>query len=163
MGVRVTHKCHDCKEVFRTSEMINYTSLGSKTSYWYCQKCYKEKIAREEFSQKICYIFGIKAPGPKIWTERKRIKDMYGYTDDTIVDCLDYVYNIEKTQKKSPTLFFVNPTTIEKMKQYQRKEKTKNMNLAQAMQQETHEYLVPIKENNTSQKKIYDPDEWLGD
>jgi hypothetical protein len=101
MAIRPTHKCHVCKEVFRNEDMVSYTGPKAKTSYWYCKKCYNEKIEQEKFANKVCTIFGIKTPGPRIWTERKRLIDTYGYSDETIVDCLDYIYNVLKKQKKS--------------------------------------------------------------
>ena len=154
---RATHKCFGCKEIFRTEEMINYNNQ------WYCKKCHEEKLSREYFSAQVCRIFGIKAPGPKIWTERKRIVEKYGYTDKTIIDCLEYAYNVEHIQKKSTTLYFVSPPMIEKMKAYKRIEQSKAISLAQATNQEVYEHIVPIKENKKNQKKTYDPDEWLGD
>lgn len=163
MNIRTTHKCYGCKETFRTDEMINYASLTATTTHWYCSKCYAEKLARERFLSEVCRIFGVKAPGPQIWTERKRIINTYGYTDDTIIDCLNYIYEIEKIQKKKPTLFFVTPPMVEKMKQYKRKEQSKAMSLVQATKQEVCEHIVPIKENIKNKKTIYNPDEWLGD
>ena len=157
MSVRAIHKCFECKEKFRTDEMINYNNK------WYCKKCYEDKLARERFSDKVCKIFGVKAPGPRIWTERKRIIETYGYTDDTIVDCIEYAYNVEHITKKTITLYFVNPPMVEKMKAYKRANQAKAISLAQATNQQTFEHIVPIKENTKNQKKIYNPDDWLGD
>ena len=86
--MRLTRKCAGCKQEFRKDELIQYATLSGKTTYWYCKDCYEEKLAREKFSNKICEIFGIKSPGPRIWTERKRLRDKYGYTDNTIIECL---------------------------------------------------------------------------
>lgn len=163
MKERATHKCYGCKEIFHNNELIKYASPGCKTMQWYCSKCYTNKLARERFLSEICRIFGVKAPGPQIWTERKRIIDTYGYTDDTIIDCLNYVYEIEKIQKKKPTLYFVTPPMVDKMKQYKHAEQSKAMSLVQATKQEIYEHIVPIKENIKNKKTIYNPDEWLGD
>ena len=164
MAIRSAHKCHICKEVFKNEDMVNYATPRSKTSYWYCKKCYDEKIAQEKFSNKVCSIFGIKTPGPRIWTERKRLMNTYGYSDETIVDCLDYIYNVLKKQKKVETIYLVNPTTVDEMMRYKRKQNIESLNLAAAAQTEIREHIVPIKENTNSRKKItYDPDEWLDD
>lgn len=161
LAIRSTHKCHICKEVFRNEEMV---IPNSKTFHWYCKKCYDKKIAQENFSNKVCKIFGIKAPGPRIWTERKRLIDTYGYTDETIVDCLDYIYNVLKKPKKVETIYLVNPTMVDEMMRYKRSQKIKSLNLAAALQTEIREHIVPIKENTNSKEKItYDPDEWLDD
>ena len=162
MAIRPTHKCHICKEVFRNEEMINYATPRSKTSYWYCKKCYNDKMAQEEFANKVCSIFGIKTPGPRIWTERKRLIDTYGYTDETIVNCLDYIYNVLKKPKKVETIYLVNPTMVDEMMRYRRNQHTESLNLVRAIQQtEYKEYIVSIQESKNKKKEILDSDEWL--
>jgi hypothetical protein len=120
IDVQVTRKCAGCKQDIRKEEMIQYFSITGKTSQWLCRDCYEEKIAREKFSDRICQIFGLKAPGPVIWTQRKKIKSEYGYTDDVILDTLDYVYNVKKIKKISETLFFVQPQLVEQMKKWKK-------------------------------------------
>jgi len=164
MAIRPTHKCHVCKEIFRNEDMVSYTGPKAKTSYWYCKKCYNEKMEQEKFANKVCTIFGIKTPGPRIWTERKRLIDTYGYSDETIVNCLDYIYNVLKKPKKVETIYLVNPTMVDEMMRYRRNQNIKSLNLAAALQTEVREHIVPIKENTSSKEKItYDPDEWLDD
>jgi len=160
MAIRPTHKCHTCKEIFPNQEMINYASPKSQTAYWYCMKCYEERVAQDNFIMAVCSIFGIKNPGPRIWTERKRLIENYGYTDDMIVDCLDYIYNVEKKKKLTETLFLVNPYTMDKMKQYKKAQERASMQLAAATNTTMHEYIAPIQENPVK-KKTFDPDEWL--
>jgi hypothetical protein len=90
--------------------------------------------------------------------------DTYGYSAETIIDCLDYVYNILKKQKKVETIYIVNPTTLDQRMRYKGKQNIESLNLAAAAQTEIREYIVPIKENTNGRKKItYDPDEWLDD
>ena len=93
--MQITRKCAGCKQDIRKDEMIQYATPSGKTTYWFCKSCYEEKLEREKFQNKVCQIFGIKSPGPVIWTQRKRLRDTYGYTDEVIVDCLDYIYNVE--------------------------------------------------------------------
>ena len=161
MAIRSTHKCHICKEIFKNEDMVNYATPRAKTSYWYCKKCYDEKIAQEKFSNKVCSIFGIKTPGPRIWTERKRLMDTYGYSDETIVDCLDYIYNVEKKKKFAETLYLINPATMDKMKAYQREKNNESLKLAAATTTKFNEYIAPIQANKNKVKIEYDPDEWL--
>ena len=73
--VRLTRKCAGCKQDFRKDELIQYSSITGKTSYWYCKNCYEEKLSREKFVNKVCEIFGLKSPGPLIWTQRKQLKE----------------------------------------------------------------------------------------
>lgn len=112
---KATLKCFGCKQEFRREELISYTPVTAKNAYNYCKDCLKEKQARERFSDKVCSIFGIKAPGPRIWTERKRIMNTYGYTDDIIIDCLEYIYKIQKCKKLSESLCLITPTNVARM------------------------------------------------
>lgn len=133
MSIRPTHKCFKCKEVFRNEDMIEYSSPRSNTKHWFCKKCGDEQVQRDKFNDKVCSLFGIKLPGSQIWTQRKNLINTYGYTDEIIIDCLDYVYNIEGLKKLKPTLGLVTPSNVEKMMKYKRLQQAKSMNLARAM------------------------------
>lgn len=127
----------------------------------YCPKCFKEKQARERFSNKVCSIFGLKSPGPRIWKERERLQNTYGYTDDIIIDCLDYIYCVEKKKKSVESLCLVTPYMVEKMLQYKKMQENKASGIIRAMQTKTKEYIVPIKENTSTKKENWNPDDWL--
>lgn len=156
-----THVCHICKKTFRTDEMAHYATLRSKKAYWYCAACHNEVIEKEKFSEKVCQIFGLKAPGPRIWTERKRLKDTYGYTDSILVDSLDYIYNIQKKKKLSESLCLINPTLVEQMMDYKRQLQAQTNKIVETEKVEQVEYVVPIKENTKKISNKWDPDEWL--
>jgi len=159
---RATKMCHTCKQTFRAEEIVSYASPKSNTFYNYCPKCLEEKQAKDRFVAKVCGIFGLKAPGPRIWTERKRLIDTYGYTDDTIVDCLDYIYNVEHKKKLSESLCLVNPPMVEKMKKYKSKEEYNAQKLIDAMKTKIQTYVVPIREND-EKKNAINLDDWLED
>ena len=161
MGERKTLKCFECKQSFLKEELVMYASPRARIMHNYCPKCLKEKVDRDQFSDKVCQIFGIKTPGPRIWTERKRLQEKYGYTDNVIIRCLDYIYNVEKKKKLEDTLFLINPVTVEKMKQYEKVQAAQSLRMAAATQTVTHEYIAPIQENTKNNKVEYDPDEWL--
>ena len=145
--MKLTRKCFGCKQDFRKTELIQYASVNAQTAQWYCHNCLKEKQDREKFSNKVCNIFGIKTPGPRIWTERKRLIDTYGYTDDLIIDCLDYIYNVEQKKKISETLALVNPSSMDKMLQWKRVQNNKAQSIINAITNtQITEYVVPIKE-----------------
>ncbi len=163
MAGRAVKKCYGCKQEFRSEELVYYASPLAKSGYNYCPKCFEEKMARERFSDKVCQIFGIKTPGPRIWTERKRIQQRYGYTDDTIVDCLEYIYNVEHMEKLSESLFMVTPVTVERMKKYKQRKEYDAQQVINALQVKIQKYIVPIKENTTNNKNAIDLSEWLED
>lgn len=151
----ITRKCSGCKQEFHKDELIQYASLSGKTTYWFCKSCYEEKLSRERFSNKVCEIFGIQSPGPRIWTERKRLKDKYGYTDDAIVDCLDYIYNVVKKNKLTESLALVNPRSMTNMKAWRADKQARAGSIAAAIANtETKEYIVPVKENNSKRQEI---------
>lgn len=105
----------------------------------------------------------MKAPGPRIWTERKRLRDNYGYTDDVIINCLDYIYNIEHKKKLSESLCLITPISVDKMMKWKHKEQIKSNQLTAAYQTQVNEHIVSIQENITSKKENWNPDEWLED
>ena len=131
--MQLTRKCYGCRQDIRKDEMIQYATLSGKTSYWYCRSCYEEKLARERFQNKVCQIFGIKSPGPLIWTQRKRLKETYGYTDDAIVDCLEYIYNVEHMNKLKESLGLVNPRSMANMKKWRAEKQGQAGSLVAAM------------------------------
>ena len=153
--MQLTRKCYGCKQDIRKDEMVQYTSLSGKTSYWFCKPCYEEKIAREKFQMKVCEIFGIKSPGPLIWTQRKKLRDTYGYTDDAIVDCLEYIYNVEHMNKLKESLGLVNPRSMENMKKWRAMKKGQASGIAAAIANtQIIENKVRIRENTTKRKEI---------
>ena len=163
MGARAVKQCYVCKQKFRREELIDYATPGTKAMYSYCPECFEKKKAKERFSNKVCSIFGLKSPGPRIWKERQRLQDTYGYTDDTIVDCLDYIYYVEKKKKLAESLCLVQPYMVEKMMKYKACKEHEAMNIVRATKTEVKEYIVPIKENTTKKKESLDPDDWLED
>ena len=155
--------CYTCRTVFPRSELIDYAAPGTTTIHSYCEACYQEKLNKEKFSNKVCQIFGIKSPGPLIWTQRLKLKNDYGYTDDIIVQCLEYIYNIKKMKKLKESLGLITPYTIEEMKKYNKNQAYKSNMLLNAIKQPKSECQIEIKENIQSTKNDWNPDDWLED
>lgn len=153
--MKLTRKCAGCKQDIRKDEMLEYFSTSGKTSNWYCKTCYEEKLARERFQNKVCEIFGLKSPGPIIWTQRKRLRATYGYTDDSIINCLDYIYNIKHMQKLAESLGLVNPRSMEEMRRWKAEQNAKAGSIAAAIANtEMKEYIVPVQEKKKIKKEI---------
>ena len=155
--------CYGCKHTFRKEELVHYTSLKAKNGHWYCPKCLAERESREAFSNKVCEVFGIKAPGPRIWRDRERLIMQFGYTDQTIMDCLDYIYNIKKMKKLTESLALVTPSMIDQMKQYKRKQSANSGSIIAAINQPMEHQEVEVQENTTSNKQKINFDDWLED
>lgn len=146
--MKLTRQCSGCKQQFRKTELVEYSSVTGKTSNWYCPKCLAEKQSREKFAAKVCQIFGLKAPGPVIWTQRKRLQNEYGYTDDSIIDCLEYIYNVKKFRILSESLGLINPRNMEECRKWKETKKAQGASIAAAIANtEMKEYIVPIREN----------------
>ena len=88
-------------------------------------------------------------------TQRKRLRDTYGYTDDAIVDCLEYIYNVEHMNKLKESLGLVNPRSMANMKAWRADQKARASSLvAAAATMETKEYIVPINEKKKKKEKL---------
>ena len=153
--MQLTRKCAGCGQNIHKDEMIQYFSPSGKTSYWFCKNCYEDKLARERFQMKVCQIFGLKSPGPVIWTQRKRLRDTYGYTDDAIVDCLEYIYNVKHMNKLTESLGLVGPRSMSEMKVWRANQKATASSIAAAIANTTtKEYIVPVRENHKKKEEI---------
>lgn len=162
-----TLQCYECKEQFLRETLINYTSENAKNGHNYCPECLKKVQAREQFVKKVCEIFNINSPGPRLWTERKRLINTFGYTDQTIVECLDYLYKVKGFKVLSESLCLIKPPVVEEMLKYKRKIDFKQNQIVDGIIDSfNNNYEIPqikIKENN--EKKIrqtgWDSDDYL--
>lgn len=154
-------RCWKCHDNFRKDELIDYCAPGYKTYHSYCKKCLKEQQDFDALKLKIVSIFGNDQKlWPRIMKDRKRIIMQYGYTDNTISDCLDYLYNVLKLKVLSKSLCLVTPTNVEKMKQYKRQQSTAAGQLAAAAAIEIVEKPVSIQEN-IDEEQEENLDEWF--
>jgi len=157
-----TLKCFGCKEKFLKDNMVQIFSITGKSSNWYCNKCANEKEARNRFSDKVCQIFGLKSPGPRIWTERKRLKDDYGYSDDLIVDCLDYIYNVKGMRKLAESLTLVKPEMVNEMFLAKQKREMESNKIAEAAATTKIKHNLVMTEKIKERKKVFlNPDDFL--
>lgn len=160
-GKRPTLKCHGCGNIFKASEVVSYCRKGTITPYNYCQDCLIEAQWYEKFVETVCRIFHLQAPGPRINREHKVLKEK-GYTEQTITECLQYVYDIKKIQPKVATLYFVNPEMIDEMNRYKRINEVKTQIMTTAIKDTKFtEYIVPIREAAARKKETINPDDYL--
>lgn len=164
MSVNVL-KCNVCKEKFNKDDLIYYTTARAQKGFWYCPKCYKEKLNREYFFETVCSIFGIKAPGPRIWRDRQRLLRK-GYTDEIIVDCLDYIYSVKRYKKLSESLVLVKEDMINEMLKWKKSKEYEAQSIISALKnnnQNIQTQLKLIKENNNDNKEFLNVDDFLKD
>ncbi len=104
--------CKTCHKRLNKQEMVFYIDG------YYCPKCYQERISRETFSRYVCELFNLKAPGPRIWKQRKRLREKYGYDDETIILTLDYLFFVEKRKFIEETIGLVAPWSVERARKW---------------------------------------------
>lgn len=154
--VRKVLTCHECKGKFPAAEMIVYTTLTGKTSYNYCRTCYEERVSRDKFADKVCEIFGLAAPGARIWKDRETIQVKWGFTDETIIECLDYLYNVEKKRKLSESLTLITPDAMERMLRYKERHEIVKNNVQEQVAANVNTQQIVIKENLKNNKQKID-------
>lgn len=136
-----TLTCAECSrlklpvKVYPRGEIICYNSRNL------CPKHYKEAIEKEKFNNYICELFGIKSPGPLIFTQRKKLNEQ-GFTDETICHTLDYLFNVKKFNKMYESLGLVNSQTVEEAYNYHLSKKGKTVELKE---NNVVEHIVPVK------------------
>ena len=161
-----TLKCFGCKEVFPVEELTNYCTARAVHGHYYCKHCLPLVQGREKFSNQVCRIFGLKAPGPRIWTERRRLIDKYGYTDDTLIDTLDYLYNDQKLVHITESIYRINPETVEAAIEYKKQKRAENDKIAAAFVEQSAQMAEKRKVNITLKEKEIkelNPDDYLTD
>ena len=157
-----TKQCYACKQQFRKSELIDYASLRAKILHSYCKKCLEQRMAKDRYKEGIYKLFGM-MPMAKANSQKKRLQEKYGYTDDVILDTIFYAFNIKglkpiADEKYGPSIGFINPSLVDEMSKYKRAgEGRKNLidNLSNAKYK--YEY-IDIKENQNEQIKLTDLD-----
>ncbi len=159
-----TLKCYGCKQLFPKNELISYAPPLCTVYHNYCPSCYDERVARDKFSTKVCEIFGLKSPGPRIWTERVRLMEQ-GFTDAMICECLDYIYHVKKMKKLSESLYLINTSTYQEMQRYKILHSLPEKESVTAVQmfENRQTYYMKPKETPTHNVKELDPNDFLDD
>ena len=148
--MRTSYVCGTCKQTFPRDAMFPFTD-----GKYYCEKCFEEKKSNTMFSKYVCMLFGLKSPGPRIYTERKRIKNTYGYTDEVIIKTLDYLYNIKGIKKVSETISLVKPSTVDEARKYYKSVEAKNNMLENASKETQNVNVKLVSINSTKQEKNF--------
>lgn len=90
-----TIKCHYCNEQVDRKEAIKYKN------YNYHPHCYEQKKARDELSDYICRLFGLKRPGPVIYAQISQlIEENKDFSYCGIKQALIYYYEVLKNPVK---------------------------------------------------------------
>lgn len=148
--------CHDCKGLFPRESLITFKNAR------YCSVCYTSAVERAKFAETVCKIFDLKAPGPRIWSQRKQLREKYGYTDTMIVTALEYI-----KEKKKGTLqetlglvpYYINAALSKEEKRDEIAE-----HIAEAIQEQKIVYIDAVPAAAPPVKKapiLWNPDDFL--
>lgn len=157
---RQTLTCSSCHTKFPREEIIFYGS--AKNPIKYCPQCYSDRIDRDKFTNYICELFGIRVPGPKIYTQRKALKEKYGFTTDTIIQTLEYLYRVKKLDRTYESIGLVNPQTVEEAKNYYKQKALIYEKLKKAEETKVKDLITPIQKKERK-VDLLDIDEYLED
>jgi len=157
-------QCYECKEMFDEKKLVAYAPATAKVKHNYCPDCLAARTARDAFSDTVCRIFQIKTPGPRIWRDRKRLMNTYGYTDKQLIECLEYIYDIKKMAKLSESLALITPAMMEETRSYRRmKEYDAYKAVSSIVILKTQEHYIPKVEDKEKKKNKLNPDDYLND
>jgi len=153
-----TRVCCKCKQVGLVGDMISSDGKAP----WYCKKCHEEKLAKSLFEETVCKIFNVKKPGGYVWKQRNQIIETYGYTDQIIIDTLNYIYNIKGYKPLATSICLVKPPMVEEMLQYKRAKDNKENKIINAIIEGTKKEDFPqikIREKTQPKRKTTWDDE----
>lgn len=163
--MKPTLQCYKCKQQFPRNELVEYTGWRAQNAQKYCPACLEEKKSNDAFEEYVCKLFNIKAPGSRINGDKKRLTEKYGYTNKTIMDTLDYIYNVKGLKVLSKSLALVKPSMVEEMLKYKRAKEIKSNILTNAFingMQERSPERIHARENEEN-KKAWNVDDYFFD
>lgn len=148
--------CFGCKKMFPRETLITYAARGG-TSYNFCTDCYQEKKKKEKFADYVCELFNLRAPGPMLYSQRKRLINQ-GFTDETIMMTLEYLYRVCSNDVTQATLGLVNSLSIESARQYYSKKEARSETLGEKVnnQKVTTHYFSVQKEKEVKKEETID-------
>lgn len=155
--MKPTLKCYKCGEQIPRGDLVEYTSMRSKNPHRYCPKCLKTIQDAEQFYNKVAEFYKDDISWAAINKRKNILYETYGYTDQTIIDCLEYAYKIKGYVVLEKVLGIVKPPLVEEMLQYKRAKDTKENKIVNAIIEGTKKQNFPkikIREN------IKQPKEW---
>lgn len=156
MYLKPTLKCYKCGEQFPRGDLVEYVTMRAKNPHRYCPKCLKEIKATENFYKKISEFYKNDISWATINKRKTALYETYGYTDQTIIDCLEYAYTVKGYVVLEKALGIVKPPLVEEMLQYKRAKEFKENQIVNAIIDGTNKKNLPqikVRENMKPRKK----------
>lgn len=110
-------------------------------------ECYPAYRDRKEFTDYVCKLFGLKKPGPVIYSQRRTFMDKYGYTDRGMVLALRYAYEVQgnkiaNAQERIGLIPYVYDEAQAYFSSLEKKQEEIAQKLAQATEEKEREVIV---------------------
>lgn len=163
--MKPTLKCYKCGEQVPRGDLVEYTSMRSKNPHRYCPKCLKAVQDAERFYNKIVEFYKDDISWATINKKRTALYETYGYTDQTIIDCLEYAYKVKGYVVLEKVLGIVKPPLVEEMLQYKRAKDFKENKIVDAIISSANAKFLPrikVRENTKPKpKSSWDDEDYL--
>ena len=130
--MKPTLKCYKCGQQYPRGDIVEYTTTRSKVPHRYCPNCLKIAQDTDYFFAKVAEFYKKDIPWATINNRRNKLRETYGYTDKTIIDCLEYAYNVKGYVVLEKALGIVKPSLVEEMFQYKKQQEYENNKIATA-------------------------------
>ena len=127
----------------------------------YHSDCAQLQIEKEELMDYICFLFGLKAPGPVVYSQLKNFLAK-GYTYQGILYSLKYFYDIKKNSlKKSNQAIGIVPYVYDEAQEYYKNmaEKQNQLKEVIAEQMQKAPVMIKIKKQPKKEKLMYNLEE----
>ena len=164
--MKPTLKCYKCGEQIPRNELVEYVTLRSKNPHRYCPTCLNAIKESEYFYTKVAEFYKNDISWSLINKRKTALYETYGYTDKTIIDCLEYAYKVKGYVVLEKALGIVKPPLVEEMLQYKRAKEFKENSIVNAIVEGTNKTKtlpqIKIRENMREKKKTsWDDDNFL--
>lgn len=163
MYLKPTLKCHKCGEQFPRDDLVEYVTRRAINPQRFCPQCLKKIQEEEYFYKRITEFYKDDISWSTINKRRKALYETYGYTDNTIIDCLEYAYTVKGYVVLEKILGIVKPPLVEEMLQYKREKEFKENKIVNAIIDsftDTRELpKIHVRENMKPKKKTTWDDE----
>jgi SPBc2 prophage-derived uncharacterized protein yorH len=155
-------KCAGCGLQVDKNEAIRYKDKN------FHKKCYEIQKDKDEIFKYVCELFGLKKPGPVIYSQLKRFMEKYPhYTYKGILNSLVYFYDVKhSSKKKSNEAIGIVPYVYDEAQEYFNTVEKKKIAIANKIEKQLEvkpEIKIIKKDNEVKKMKIYNLEDFLED
>lgn len=145
-------KCFECKLLVPKNEAIH------ENGHYFHSGCFCVRQGRQQLIEYICKLFGLKAAGPVIYSQRKFFIERMGYTDQGMLNALRFAYEIKKIKPaKAEERIGIIPSVYEEAQEFFKVQEKRQLNIAKSMEQGLKDNKITITTHAApSSRPLYD-------